>query len=86
MAYATTNPPQVIVPAVGGKGPQVWSYESADADATVNGASYFSNGIDLGMAVGDVVLVYDTGTPLVSVCFVTSVTATAATTAFAAVA
>lgn len=75
MAYATTNPPHVLVPSLGGKGPAVWGYESADARATVNGADYFTDGDALGMKVGDVVLVYDTGTPLTSVHFVAAVTA-----------
>jgi hypothetical protein len=75
MAYAITNPPHVLVPSLGGKGPQVWGYESADPRATVNGADYFSNGDELGMRVGDLVIVYDTVTPLTSVHFVAAVTA-----------
>lgn len=78
MAYATTNPPQVAVPAMGEKGPAIWTYKSADVRATVNGANYFSNGIDLGMKVGDLVIVADTATPLTSLHFVAAVTATAA--------
>lgn len=75
MAYATTNPPQVAVPSVGGQGPAIWTYTSADARATVNGADYFTNGDDLGMKVGDLVIVYDSATPLTSVHFVSAVTA-----------
>ena len=66
MGYSTSIPPQLRVPAVGGLGPQIWSYESTDDDATVNGADYFSNGDDLGMAVGDLVIVYDTTNPVVA--------------------
>lgn len=84
MAYVVTNPPALIADKIGG-GTSVWIYSSADAAATVNGAAYFSNGIALGMAVGDPVMVVDTNTPMVSWCFVTSVTATAARTAFGAV-
>ena len=62
MTYATTNPPQCLVPAVGGKGPAIWTYESADDDATVNGTDYFTNGEALGMAVGDVLFVYEVDT------------------------
>lgn len=85
MAYdATVAQPEKIAQTLTGK--SVWIYVSADDDATVNGASYFSNGIALGMKVGDLVYVFDTATPKGSVHFVTSVSATAATTAFAAVA
>jgi hypothetical protein len=85
MTYATTNPPTLIAQQVGGAG-AVWLYKSADDDATVNGASYFSNGVPLGMQVGDIVLVIDTTTPKGSLHFVTSVSGDAATTAFGAVA
>jgi len=85
MAYATTNPPSLVAQRIG-DGPAVWIYSSADVDSTVNGASYFSDGIALGMRVGDIVLVVDTTTPKVSYHGVASVTATAATTAFGAVA
>ena len=82
--YSTSNPPALIGQTLTGK--KLWLYSSADADSTVNGASYFSDGIALGMGVGDIVLVVDTATPLASFCFVTSVSSTAATTSFGAVA
>jgi hypothetical protein len=85
MTYATTNPPSLVSQRIG-DGPAVWMYKSADVDSDVNAASYFSNGIALGMAVGDIVLVVDTTTPKVSFHGVASVSATAATTAFGAVA
>lgn len=83
MTYATTNPPRAVSFGIGG--PTLWIYTSADDDGTVNGASYFTNGVLLGMAVGDPVLVIDTTTPKTSFCFVTSVSGNAATTAFGAV-
>lgn len=86
MAYSTSNPPKLLVPQVGGEGPAIWVYQSADADSTVNGAGYISNAGDLGMQVGDFVLVYDTGTPLGSVHYVNAISSGAATLAFAAVA
>ena len=61
MAYATTNPPKRIGGTLGGN--SLWYYTSADDDATVNGASYFTDGVDLGMKVGDIVLGFDTATP-----------------------
>jgi len=86
MAYVTTNPPQVIIPALGSKGPQFWTYESADDAATVNTGNYITDALELGMQVGDYVYVYDTGTPLGSLHFVASFTASAAALDFAAIA
>jgi len=86
MAYSTSNPPQIIAPALGSKGPQIWTYEDADVDSDVNAGDYFSDGLELGMQIGDMVYVYDTATPKGSVHFVVSFSGSAATTAFAAVA
>ena len=79
MAYATSNPPQLVQGTVGGVGAQVWSYRSTDASATVDGAGYITNGGELGMRVGDIVIVTDTDAspPAVSVHGVNSVSATA---------
>jgi hypothetical protein len=85
MAYETSNPPHVLVAGIGNN-PTVWSYRDGDDDATVNGAGYFTDGVTLGMKVGDMVWVYDTATPKGSLHFVTSVSGQAATTAFAAIA
>jgi hypothetical protein len=85
MGYSTSTPPALVSQRIGGA-PAIWVYSSADDDATVNGAGYFTNGDALGMTVGDVVLVYDTATPKTSFCFVNAVTAGgAATTGFGAV-
>ncbi len=85
MAYSVDNPPARISDTVDGAA-NVWIYKSADDDATVNGASYFTNGVTLGMKVGDILLVIDTATPKGSYHFVTSVSGAAATAAFGAVA
>lgn len=85
MAYATTNPPALLADKIGGNG-SVWLYKSADDDATTNGAGYYTNGVPLGMAVGDIVFVIDTTTPKGSFHYVASVSGDAATTAFGAVA
>lgn len=86
MAYATSNPPKLLVPRLGGEGPALWVYYDGDDDATVNGADYFSDGDALGMKLGDFLLHFDTATPKGSVHYVSAVTAGgAATTAFAAV-
>ena len=72
MAYSTSTPPRLIVQGItGGK---IWYYESADAIATVNSASYFTNGHALGMRVGDTVIVRDTNVPTTSLCTVIDVT------------
>lgn len=86
MAYVESNSPSLIAQMVGGAG-AVWLYKSADDDATVNGTDYFTNGQDLGMQVGDIVLVIDTATPKGSFHFVSAIDADGnATTGFGAVA
>lgn len=59
MAYATTNPPQLLIPGIG-DAPSVWLYSSVDAHGTVEGAGYFTNGVDLGLKANDVMIVVDT--------------------------
>ena len=82
MAYATTNPPIKVFQGLSG-GASIWYYSSADADSDVDATDYFSNGDDLGMQVGDVVHVYDTGTPMLTYMFVSAVTAGGAATVIA---
>ena len=79
MAYATSNPPQKTSSGIG-NGVTVWAYSSADVNATVVGAGYFSNGDALGMKVGDIVLIGDTATPLGTIAVVSAVTAGGAAT------
>lgn len=94
MVYAVTNPPMLIAQRLG-DGPAMWAYKSADAKATVNGASYITNAAagtnspnTLGMKVGDIVFAYDTANAVVSVHSVSTINATtgAATLIFAVVA
>lgn len=61
MAYSASNPPTRIGGQVGGQ--QVWSYIDGDAKATVVGAGYITNALQLGMKVGDILLGFDTTTP-----------------------
>ena len=56
MAYSTSNPPRLAIPAVGATGPNVWLYDSADAATTVRAANYITDALDLGMKVGDIVI------------------------------
>jgi len=77
MAYATTNPPYVLLSESPLQGKNtIWGYTSADAVATVAGAGYFSDALQRGMQLNDIVIVWDTATPLVSTCRVTSVSTT----------
>lgn len=59
MAYATTNPPKLLVKGVG-TAPSLWTYSSTDAHTDVDAAGYFTNGADLGLRIGDVMIVVDT--------------------------
>ncbi|NSY17261.1 hypothetical protein [Neorhizobium sp. AL 9.2.2] len=72
MAYSTTLPPQKLAAGTGAS-MQLWGYTSADTLATVVGAAYISNGSQLGMRVGDAVLVRDTTTPASGIRFVSAV-------------
>lgn len=82
MAYAVTNPPVKMSAGpltdfgASNGGSQLWLYKSADAIATVKGASYITNAASLGMQVNDPVLVVDTATPALSLAFVLSINAT----------
>lgn len=75
MAYSTDNPPRMAVPGVGGGTPSIWVYDSADAATTVRGASYISNGDELGMKKGDIVMQSDSaGASVAHIYVVSSVT------------
>lgn len=55
MAYSTSNPPGLVYSQVGG-GRKTWVYSSTHVAADIDTASFISNGYDLGMRVGDLVL------------------------------
>jgi len=76
MSYSTSSPPRLLTPAFTGAG-NIWYYSSADAAATVDTSGYITNGGNLGMKVGDVVIVNDTATPLITTHQVISVSSTA---------
>lgn len=77
MAYSTSNPPYLMAQGIGGKR-KWWAYESTDPTATVDGAGYFTDGYNLGIRAGDVLILHDTTTQIVS--SLTCLTATAGTT------
>lgn len=59
MAYSTDNPPSLIAQALMGGG-SLWLYQSTDAATVVRVDGYISNGWELGMKAGDLVIVVDT--------------------------
>ena len=59
MAYATSNPPALIATGIGGKG-NIWVYKSVDAATLVRVSGYITDGYDLGMRAGDLVIQVDT--------------------------
>lgn len=85
MTYSTSNPPVLLAEGLNG-GLSVWGYKSTDVDSATNASDYYSNGVLLGMKVGDIVLVSDTTTPKTSFHGVVSASGDAVTTGFGAVA
>ena len=61
MAYSTSNPPALVSAPMAGAG-RIWSYLSTDPAGTVVDTDYFSNGVALGMQVGDIVISVDNDT------------------------
>lgn len=85
MAYSTSTPPQLMVPRMG-SGIAIWAYNSTDVHTDVDATDYFSNGDDLGMKVGDVVIVSKTtATVGTTIHYVSAVTAGGAATVAAAI-
>lgn len=72
MAYATSNPPKLVwssltrgsdahpgsptTHGVNGKGPQMWVYTSTDVSTVVDADGFFTNGYNLGLRLGDLVI------------------------------
>jgi hypothetical protein len=59
--------------------PNLWSYASTDAIATVCAANYISNAGDLGLNIGDMVFVVDTSSTLGSFAYCSALSSGAAT-------
>lgn len=77
MAYDTSNPPMLIASGLGGAY-NLWAYKGTDAATAVRVDGYFTDGYDLGMRAGDLVLSVDTSAdPITSQMMIVS-TATAA--------
>ena len=81
MAYDVANPPALISQRVGSiAGAGVWAYASLD-DATAGvAADYITNGLDLGMELGDVVNFHETDTVITTHMFVKAISAAGAVT------
>lgn len=85
MAYATSNPPVKIGGGIG-SGPALWIYNSTDVHTDVDATDYFTNGGDLGMKVGDHVLVGKTTSTIgATLHYVSAVSAAGAATVSAAI-
>lgn len=82
MAYTPDNLCLVVAP-VGGLAPRKFTYYDAapESNATIVGASWFSDGVTKGMRVGDLVEVVQTGTAKYKLYQVASVSGAAATVA-----
>lgn len=85
MAYATSNPPNMVAQSVGAA-PAFWLYASTDVHTDVDATDYFSNGAALGMRVNDAVVVIKTSATIgATLHVVTAVTAGGAATVSAAI-
>lgn len=82
MAYVPNSLNMVYSP-IGGQYPRVFTYydAAAESDATIVGASWFSDGAAKGMRKGDLVDVVQVGTPKYKRYQVASVSGDAATVA-----
>lgn len=81
MAYAITNPPKALVTGMGEGQPSLWVYTSTDAHAAVAGSGYFTNGSDLGLRIGDLILVSKSNATIgTTIHYVTAVAAGGAAT------
>jgi len=74
MAFSTTGL-NLISGSKAGNSPQMWSYASADAIATVNNSGYFNTVASL-LKVGDLMYVRDSVTPTASLVIVMTNTGT----------
>ncbi len=87
MAYAASNPPIKLSQGIGGSNAgTLWHYSSDDVSTDVDAADYFTDGDDLGMKTGDVVLVIEEDNSfLLTIHSVTVVTAGGAATVSGAI-
>jgi hypothetical protein len=85
MAYSTSNPPQLLVPSLGGT-TALWAYRSTHTSTEVLASAFFSNGSNLGMKAADIVLVINSTSGVPYITGVSSVAASSAATVVASTA
>lgn len=71
MAFARTGWNPIGGMSKRGSAPQMWTYTSADAIATVNTSGYF-NSVSDEVKVGDLIYVHDSNTPTANLVIVLS--------------
>ena len=76
MAYSTSNPPMLIASGLGGAY-NLWAYKGTDAATAVRVAGYITDGYDLGMRAGDLMLSVDTSADPITTQMMIVATATA---------
>lgn len=59
MAYSSASFTQIVA-SIQPAGPSLWIYNTADSNASVDGANYISNGYEKGLRANDLVLVFST--------------------------
>lgn len=56
MAYSSTNPPVMLTPgSFGGQATRLWGYKSTHTIQVTSSSSFFSDGYQRGMRIGDFV-------------------------------
>lgn len=63
MAYSNSGLRLILDGGIGGS-PSLWLYTSADAQGTVNNSGYIADGTSFGMADGDLIFVYNSGSKI----------------------
>ncbi len=71
MAYSVTGLQPIGGQSKAGQAPQLWSYTTTDAIASVNTSGYFNDAAGV-LKVGDLVYVFDSNTPTASLVVVLS--------------
>lgn len=63
MSYSTSAPPILLLSSPLAARGRVWWYENTDAETTVRVTGYITNGGNLGMRAGDLVIYFKTDGP-----------------------
>lgn len=66
MAYSTSTPPVCVAGSIGNQAITTWHHTSADAGAAVDTDGFVTNGVDLGLKVGDLFVHRDSGTDVIT--------------------